>query len=166
MNLSNWHHLTWIRFVGKKIFSLVSGKLPCDLRNLLAMRWDGDTQGQSFSFYGSWPLQESHTRYPSHQAFTLWFITITKLQEWSSNRIHLWLGITKTWGTILKVAALRRERPSAAGKRIVGFKQCTSRRFQLLLTAAHGVCVKAQDQQSRMETSGTMVWIPLWTWTV
>ena len=38
----------------------------------------------------------------SCQIFTSKFITVAKSQLWSHNKITLWLGITVTWGTLLK----------------------------------------------------------------
>lgn len=38
---------------------------------------------------------------------TLLFVTITKLQLWNTNKI-LWLGVTTTWGTVLKGCSIRK----------------------------------------------------------
>ena len=45
--------------------------------------------------------QGSHIRHPAYQIFTLWFISVAKLQLWSSNEVILWLGVTTAWGTVL-----------------------------------------------------------------
>lgn len=39
--------------------------------------------------------------------YILWFITVPKLQLWSSNE-NLWLGATTTWGTILQHCIIRK----------------------------------------------------------
>lgn len=36
--------------------------------------------------------QGPHIRNPTYWIFTLWFITVAKLQSWSSNKLKLWLG--------------------------------------------------------------------------
>ena len=61
---------------------------------------------------GSWPLwgyisDILHIRCPAYQIFTLWLITIAKLQLWS-NRIILYLGVTTTCGTILEGHSIRK----------------------------------------------------------
>ena len=38
----------------------------------------------------------------------LQFITVAKLQLWNSKEIILWLGVTTTWGTILKGRSTRK----------------------------------------------------------
>ena len=38
----------------------------------------------------------------------LWFITVAKLQLWSSNEIILWLGVTTKWETVSKGHSLRK----------------------------------------------------------
>ena len=40
---------------------------------------------------------------------TLWFIMVTKLQLWSSNKnLILWLGVSTTWGTVLEGCSIRK----------------------------------------------------------
>lgn len=46
---------------------------------------------QWFSTYELWHLWGTHLRYREYELFTLRFITVTKLQLWSSNKIILWL---------------------------------------------------------------------------
>ena len=50
----------------------------------------------------------SQSRYPAYQIFTLWFITVAKLQLWSSNEIIIWWGVTIAWGTGLKCHSIRK----------------------------------------------------------
>ena len=47
---------------------------------------------QWFSTCGSRPLWGLHTRYPAYVIFILRFITVPRLQLWSSNEIILWCG--------------------------------------------------------------------------
>ena len=50
----------------------------------------------------------SHSWYSTYQIFTLKFITVTKLQLWSSSEIILWLWVSTTWGTALKCRSRRK----------------------------------------------------------
>ena len=38
------------------------------------------------------PLRGWHIRYPAYQIFTLWFVTVAKLQLWSSNKDNFMVG--------------------------------------------------------------------------
>jgi hypothetical protein len=51
--------------------------------------------------------QGSHIRYTVCQIFTLCFMTVVKLQLWSS-KIILWSGVTITWGIVLKGYNIRK----------------------------------------------------------
>lgn len=44
----------------------------------------------------------------TYQIFILRFIRVVKLQLWSSNEIISWLGVTTTWGTVLKRCGIRK----------------------------------------------------------
>ena len=46
--------------------------------------------------------QGSHIRYPAYQIFILRFITVAKLQLWSSSERILWLWVTTACRTVLK----------------------------------------------------------------
>jgi len=74
--------------------------------------WDlSDWLKQHFSHLstcGLQPLCGSHIRYPAFQIFTLQFITVVKLQLWSSNEIIFWLKVTRTWRTVLKGPSIRK----------------------------------------------------------
>lgn len=49
-----------------------------------------------------------YTRCHTYQIFTLQFMTIAKLQWWSSNKIMLCLGVSTPWETVLKGGSLRK----------------------------------------------------------
>lgn len=59
---------------------------------------------QCFSTYELWHLWGTHIRYPAYQLFTLRFITVAKLQLWSSNKITMVEGTT--WGTLFEAEHL------------------------------------------------------------
>lgn len=63
-----------------------------------------------FSTFCLQPLsgEGSHVKYPAKQRHTLLLLTVAELQLWSGNKIILWLGITATWGIILKGHGLRK----------------------------------------------------------
>lgn len=48
-----------------------------------------------------WPFHRGHISDILHVIYALWFITVARLQLWSSKEIISWLGVT-TWGTALK----------------------------------------------------------------
>jgi hypothetical protein len=58
--------------------------------------------------YGLRHLWGLHIRYLVYEIFTLWFVTEAKLQLWSSNGIIVWLGVTTTWGTVLKDFSIKK----------------------------------------------------------
>lgn len=51
--------------------------------------------------------QGPHIRNPTYWIFTLWFITVAKLQSWSSNKLKLWLQGYQRWA-LLKVRSIRK----------------------------------------------------------
>ena len=63
---------------------LLSRHAPLCCRVRCARQW--------FSTCGSRPLWGMHTRYPAYVIFILRFITVPRLQLWSSNEIILWWG--------------------------------------------------------------------------
>jgi hypothetical protein len=66
------------------------------------MLWDEGLE-QWLSTCGPWP-------------FTLWFVTVAKLQLWSSNKNNLWLESLRQEELYWKVEALRRLRTTALEK--------------------------------------------------
>ena len=56
------------------------------------------------------PCGESHSLFIwiTNKIFTLWFTTVAKLQLWVISEILLWLGVTTTWGTVLKGHSIRK----------------------------------------------------------
>lgn len=51
--------------------------------------------------------QGPHTRNPTYWIFTLWFITVAKLQSWSSNKLKSWRRGYQRWA-LLKVRSIRK----------------------------------------------------------
>lgn len=61
--------------------------------------WNGSSQPVGW---------DPHPPGVTYQIFTLRFIGVAKLQLWSSNEIISWLGVTTTWGTVLKRCGIRK----------------------------------------------------------
>lgn len=66
------------------------------------------------NFYSSSSLHichnyfRSHSSSPSYLIPPLKFRTAEKLSLWRRNNIILWLGVIKTWGTVLKGCSIRK----------------------------------------------------------
>ena len=54
------------------------------------------------------PFHRCCLRLSAYQIYTLWHITVAKLQAWKSHRILLWLEVTTTWGTLSKGCSVRK----------------------------------------------------------
>ena len=82
------------------------GSLPREVDS--QAHFPGHTRPVVFNLW-VWTLTRGHiSDNPACQIFTLWFITLAKLQLWSSNKIILWLGVTTLWGTVLKGCSNRK----------------------------------------------------------
>ena len=77
------------------------------LLNLFNSRIEWPRAWQSFDLWVTIPLG-LHIRCPVYQLFILWFVTETKLQLWSRNKIILCWGVTTTWRTVLKGLSIRK----------------------------------------------------------
>lgn len=95
---------------------LCTHNLECGaLKKDTSIYLDAEHIVQWFSTCGSWPLWGSTTlswetdiRYPAYLILILWFITSAKIQLWSSHELIFWLGVTTTWGMVLKSHSIRK----------------------------------------------------------
>ena len=63
-----------------------------------------DLPRQGFSICDLWHLWQTSMS----KIFKLWFITVAKLQLWSSNKNNFTIGVTTTWEIVLKCHSIRK----------------------------------------------------------
>lgn len=85
-------------------------------------KWALDKQAQQFLTCGSWPLRgwgawvggsKGPFTWVTYQIYcnqmsTSWFITAAKWLLWSSNKNNVMVGVSTTWGTVLKGYSIRK----------------------------------------------------------
>lgn len=63
-------------------------------------------------------------RWPAYQIFTSWFVTVAKLQVWSSNKkIYSWV-VKITWGTLWKGCSIRKVEDHCSKENCFPFPWC------------------------------------------
>lgn len=89
-------------------FSLALYPTPCSHLLSLTTELNVSKKLQCFSTCGLWSFGDRGQTTIKKHTFTMRFITTAKLQLWSRNKNNFMVGVTTTWGTVLKGHGIRK----------------------------------------------------------